>query len=135
LSSYRALLARPGVRALVAACALGWVSFASFGLAMRRCAAGSSAAAERRPWRSSLCRGVRAREDVVTTGGAVEAFTWLTTSAGAGLAAGAAGAGWLTERGSPDHALWLVALPAILAAGTALTRRTTLRRPSATSSS
>src|SRR3954449_1012548 len=34
MSTYRALLARPGARALALACGLGWLSFGSYGLAV-----------------------------------------------------------------------------------------------------
>src|SRR3954464_341399 len=48
MSTYRALLARPGARALALACGLGWLSFGSYGLAVVlavHAASGSFAAA------------------------------------------------------------------------------------------
>ncbi|HST39670.1 MAG TPA: MFS transporter [Conexibacter sp.] len=57
---------------------------------------------------------------------AIEAFTWLTSGQGAGLALGAAGAGQLA-RGDATGALLLVALPPALAAALAIARRATLR--------
>jgi hypothetical protein len=65
-------------------------------------------------------------DHVVASDRAVEAFTWLTTWQGAGLAAGAAGAGQLS-RGSSSGTLLLVALPAALAAAVAVANRLTLR--------
>jgi MFS family permease len=65
-------------------------------------------------------------EDVVAADRAVEAFTWLTTWAGVGMAAGAAIAGQLS-RGGAAQTLLLVAIPAALAAGMAVTRRSALR--------
>jgi MFS family permease len=53
---------------------------------------------------------------------AVEAFTWLTSGQGAGLALGAAGAGQLAH-GNPAHALLLVALPPFVGAALALLSR------------
>jgi MFS family permease len=65
-------------------------------------------------------------DDVVSSDRAVEAFTWLTTWQGVGLAAGAAGAGQLS-RGDPSGTLVLVALPAALAAAVAVANRPALR--------
>jgi MFS family permease len=65
-------------------------------------------------------------DDVVASDRAVEAFTWLTTWQGAGLAAGAAGAGQLSRRGISDTRL-LVDIPAMLAAAVAVAIRPTLR--------
>lgn len=65
-------------------------------------------------------------EAVVVSDRAVEAFTWLTTSGGVGIAAGAAGAGRLSDRAASD-ALVLVAFPAVIAAVMAAARRPTLR--------
>jgi hypothetical protein len=64
-------------------------------------------------------------DDVVTSERAVEAWTWLTTWQGVGLAAGAAGAGQLS-RGGPSGALVLMAAPAALAAAVAVARRSAL---------
>jgi hypothetical protein len=64
-------------------------------------------------------------DDVVASDRSVEALTWLTTCQGAGLAAGAAGAGQLASGGTSEMLL-LVAAPGIVAAGVALRRRTTL---------
>ncbi len=64
-------------------------------------------------------------DDVVVSDRAVEALTWLTTCQGAGLAAGAAGAGQLA-RGGPSELLLHVVVPGIVAAVVALRRRTTL---------
>jgi hypothetical protein len=61
---------------------------------------------------------------------AVEALTWLTTAQGLGLAAGAPIAGLLAHRAAHD-ALFLVALPAIVAAAVAWRRRAGLRAQSA----
>jgi hypothetical protein len=61
-------------------------------------------------------------EEVVASDRAVEAFTWLTTWSGLGLAAGAAGAGQLASN-RPQDALLLVALPAVAAAVVAGARR------------
>jgi MFS family permease len=69
-------------------------------------------------------------EDVVAPDRAVEAFTWLTTSAGAGLAAGALVAGQLAASG-PDHTLTSVAIPALLAAAVAIRSRSTISGTSA----
>jgi Major Facilitator Superfamily len=65
-------------------------------------------------------------EQVVASECAVEAFTWLTTWSGVGLAAGAAAAGQLSRGGVTD-ALLLVALPVAIAAAVTLGRRSTLR--------
>jgi MFS family permease len=65
-------------------------------------------------------------DDVVPSDRAVEAFTWLTTWQGVGLAAGAAGAGQLS-RGGASGTLVLVALPAALAAAVAVANRPALR--------
>lgn len=66
-------------------------------------------------------------EDVVAADRVVEAFTWLTTWAGAGLAAGAVLAGHLGEHGA-SSALGAVAVPVAVAAGVAYARRFTLAR-------
>lgn len=63
--------------------------------------------------------------DRVVESDPIEAFTWLTGGQGAGLAAGAIGAGQLS-RGGTASMLILVALPAALAAAIALARRATL---------
>ena len=67
-------------------------------------------------------------EGLVRWDRSVEAFTWLTTWAGAGLAAGAAIAGQLSAGGA-TRTLVAVALPPALAAGVALCRRATLAGP------
>src|SRR3954471_269827 len=99
MSTYRALLARPGARALALACGLGWLSFGSYGLAVVlavHAASGSFAAA----------------------GAAVAAF-----SAGSGLLAPLRGR-FVDARGrralavfAPVHAAGLVLLVAGCAAG------------------
>ena len=61
-------------------------------------------------------------EDLVAADRAVEAFTWLTTWAGAGIAAGAVLAGQLAEDGA-TRTLAAVALPSVLAAAVALAGR------------
>ncbi len=64
-------------------------------------------------------------EDLVAADRAVEAFTWLTTWAGAGIAAGAVLAGQLAEGGATGT-LAAVALPSLFAATLALARRSDL---------
>ena len=64
-------------------------------------------------------------EDVVAPDRAVEAFTWLTTSAGVGLATGALVAGLLAS-GGPERTLTSVAIPALLAASVAIRSRSTI---------
>ncbi|MDA0171853.1 MFS transporter [Solirubrobacter taibaiensis] len=58
-------------------------------------------------------------EQIVAQDRAVEAFTWLTTWAGVGLAAGAIVAGQLSGAG-PARTLASVSIPALLAAGVAV---------------
>lgn len=65
-------------------------------------------------------------EDVVAADSAVEAFTWLTTWAGIGMATGAAVAGQLS-RGGAAQTLVLVSLPAVLAAAVVVSGRSSLR--------
>lgn len=63
---------------------------------------------------------------IVASDHAVEAFTWITTGQGAGLAAGAAATGQLARSG-PSSALLLVAFPAAAAAAIAVVNRSALR--------
>ena len=118
-SSYRALFARTGARSLALACALGWFSFASYGLAVVPIVAGSG-------YGLLNVAVFELLEDLVASSRAVEAFTWLTTWAGAGLAAGAALAGQLSVGGGAGRPLVAVAVPSVLAAAVALGRRSAL---------
>lgn len=61
---------------------------------------------------------------------AVEAFTWITTGQGAGLAIGSAGAGHLAHTGGTTMLLF-VALPPAVSAIVAVTERSTLRATAA----
>ena len=117
-SSYRALFARTGARSLALACALGWFSFASYGLAVVPIVAGSG-------YGLLNVAVFELLEDLVASSRAVEAFTWLTTWAGAGLAAGAALAGQLSVGGA-GRSLVAVAVPSVLAAAVAVGRRSAL---------
>jgi Major Facilitator Superfamily len=72
--------------------------------------------------------GFELLDRVVAPGRAVEAFTWITTGQGAGLAAGAIAAGQLA-RGGPANALLLVAFPATLGAAVAIVNRSALADP------
>jgi MFS family permease len=65
-------------------------------------------------------------DHVVAPDRAVEAFTWLTTWQGVGIAAGAAAAGQLAQSG-PSRALALAAIAPLPAAVMAIARRRTLQ--------
>ena len=65
-------------------------------------------------------------DDIIAPDRAVEAFTWLTTWQGLGLAVGAALAGQLSSHG-PSASLVVVAAPGLLAAAVVIARRSTLR--------
>jgi MFS family permease len=98
LVSYRAVLARPGARPLAVACALGWLSFAAYGLAVVLAVRGASGS-------------------FASAGGAVAGF-----SAASALLAPARGR-WVDRRGpravAPFAAAHLTAM-ALLVAGCAL---------------
>jgi MFS family permease len=65
-------------------------------------------------------------DDIVAPDRAIEAWTWLTTWQGLGLAAGATLSGQLSTSG-PSASLVVVAAPGLLAAVAAVSRRSTLQ--------
>jgi MFS family permease len=65
-------------------------------------------------------------DEIIAPDRAVEAFTWLTTWQGLGLAVGATLAGQLSSHG-PSASLVVVAAPGLLAAAVVIARRSTLR--------
>jgi hypothetical protein len=65
-------------------------------------------------------------DDIVAPDRAIEAWTWLTTWQGLGLAAGATLSGQLSTSG-PSASLVVVAAPGLLAAVAAVSRRSTLK--------